>query len=77
MFKNKVECLQMLENTDKLDTLLKILKANGVQEFSMGGISLKFTHFVHIPAEDVGKFIHKNESDIPSEEEELLYYSAR
>ena len=77
MFKNKVECLQMLENTDKLDKLLKVLKANGVQEFSMGGVSLKFTHFVHIPAEDVGKFIHKNESGPTNEEEELLYYSSR
>ena len=71
-------CLQMLENPSKLDALLKVLKSNGVQEFTMGGVSMKFTHFIHLPAEDVGKYMQKNESKTNQEEDdELLYYSAR
>jgi hypothetical protein len=76
MLKKEDVCLQMLENPSKLDALLKILKSNGVQEFTMGGVSMKFTHFIHLPAENIGKFIDKNESK-DEEDEELMYYSAR
>jgi hypothetical protein len=76
MLKKEDVCLQMLENPSKLDALLKVLKSNGVQEFTMGGVSMKFTHFIHLPAEDVGRYIPKNESK-DKEDEELMYYSAR
>tara|TARA_R100001594_G_scaffold126494_2_gene163727 strand:+ start:321 stop:554 length:234 start_codon:yes stop_codon:yes gene_type:complete len=77
MFKNKVGYLKMLDNPDKLDTLLKILKANGVQECQIGDITLKFTHFVHLPAESVGRFVEKNDQHAEPEDDDLLYYSAR
>lgn len=78
MLKKEDVCLQMLENPSKLDALLKVLKSNGVQEFTMGGVSMKFTHFVHLPAEDLGKYVQKNDDRTSQEEDdELLYYSAR
>ena len=77
MFKNKAEWFQLIENTGKLDEFLRTLKANGVQEFSIGEISLKFTHFVHLPADSVGKFMSREDSKLKEqEEEELLYYSS-
>ena len=76
MLKKEDVCLQMLENPSKLDALLKVLKSNGVQEFTMGGISMKFTHFIHLPAEDVGKYMQKNESK-RDEDDELMFYSSR
>ena len=77
MFKKSAEWFHLSENTGKLDELLRTLRSNGVQEFSIGDISLKFTHFVHIPAEDVGRFMGREESKMSDEEkEEMLYYSS-
>ena len=76
MLKKKEECLQMMENPSKLNALLKVLKTNGVQEFTMGDMHVKFTHFVHLPAEDIGKYMQKNESK-EEDDDELMFYSAR
>jgi hypothetical protein len=77
MFKNKVEWFQLLENTDKLSELLRTFRANGVQEVSIGELTLKFTHFVHIPSEDVSRFTNLKESrNVREEDEEMLYYSS-
>jgi len=76
--KKTSKLLEMMENTGKLDEFLRILRANGVQEFTIGEVSLKFTHFVSLPAEGISKFIDTApERELSAdEEEELLYYSA-
>lgn len=77
MFKSKVELLQLLGNTDKLNELLRTLRANGVQEFSAGEMTLKFVQFVHLPSADVGKFSNLKESqNVREEDDEMLYYSS-
>ena len=78
ILKKPSKLLEMMENTGKLDEFLRTLRSNGVQEFAVGDISLKFTHFVSLPAEGVSKFIDSDPKRELSadEEEELLYYSA-
>ena len=78
ILKKTSKLLEMMENTGKLDEFLRTLRSNGVQEVTIGEISLKFTHFVSLPAEGVSKFIDTQGDNKLSadEEEELLYYSS-
>mgnify|MGYP003632296159 CR=1 FL=1 len=78
ILKKPSKLLEMMENTGKLDEFLRTLRSNGVQEITIGDISLKFTHFVSLPAEGVSKFIDaQGDGKLnANEEEELLYYSS-
>jgi hypothetical protein len=78
ILKKSSKLLELADNTGKLDEFLRTLRANGVQEITVGDVSMKFTHFVSLPAEGVSKFIDtKGDRELnANEEEELLYYSS-
>ena len=77
MFKNSEKWFQLVENTDKLNEFLKTLRSNGVQEITLGEITLKFNNFLQIAAEDVSRYSNLKEPEKRHEDDEdLLYYSA-
>lgn len=77
ILKKSSKLLELADNTGKLDEFLRILRSNGVQEITIGDVSMKFTHFVSLPAEGVAKFMDSSDPKLSAdEEEEMLYYSA-